>query len=113
MPRPEPLPAELVERIGMLLSAGWGRNAVAREVGVSGSSVSRIARDAGVTFPGASRTATATACGRVDAAVIRAQRERELLNAQSLAIAAGQPRRVRRLERRLADLHRHALASRS
>lgn len=97
----------------MLLAAGWGRNAVSREVGVSGSSVSRVAREAGVTFPRASMTATATACGRVDAAVVRAQRERELLTAQSLAIAAGQTRRVRRLERKLADLHRHTSASRS
>ncbi|MEZ3155822.1 hypothetical protein AB1K56_02750 [Microbacterium sp. BWR-S6Y] len=97
----------------MLLVAGLGRNAIAREVGVSGSSVSRVARDAGVTFSGAAMTAAATACGRVDAAVVRAQRERELLAAQSLAIAAGQARRVRRLERKLADLHRHTSSSRS
>lgn len=108
MPRPEPLAAAVVERVESLLASGLGRNAIAREVGVSGSSVSKVARAAGVTFAGAAMTATATACRRVDAATVRLQRERELLTAQSVALSAGQAGRVRRIERQLHDLHRHA-----
>ena len=61
-----------------LAADGWGRNRIAREVGLSGSTVSGIIRDAGASF---ARTATAeaTEAARVDAAARRAELSLALL----------------------------------
>lgn len=72
MPRPEPISAE--QRAAVLAAArrpGATRNGVARETGVSPSSVSRICKRAGVTFDRVEQTELATA---VRAAEQRADR---------------------------------------
>jgi DNA-binding transcriptional ArsR family regulator len=60
---------ELIERL--LREGGRSRNAVAREAGVSGTTVSGVARRMGVTFERVEQTAAGTQAARADA---RAQR---------------------------------------
>lgn len=58
-------------RVIELIKLEHGRNAIAAEVGISTASVSRIAKDEGLSFKKA-QTAAATAVRRIDRAAVRA-----------------------------------------
>jgi hypothetical protein len=62
-----------------LAADGWGRNRIAREVGLSGSTVSGIIRDAPDVSFDRTATAEATEAARVDAAERRAELSLALL----------------------------------
>ena len=51
---------------------GWGRNRIARELGISGSSVTKIAADAGHVFD-ATQTEVAVRAAQIDNAKMREQ----------------------------------------
>jgi ParB-like chromosome segregation protein Spo0J len=59
-------------------AAGETRNAIARAIGRSASTVSKIARQAGLRFEGGARVAVATEARRQDLAALRAELQRRL-----------------------------------
>lgn len=78
MSQGRPLDDTQRERILALARSGESRNAVAREVGVSTSTVSRVARTASLTFD-RRRTEAATRARQVDLRAERAELEADLL----------------------------------
>lgn len=81
------------ERVLRLHSEGEGRNQIAHSIGRSAASVSKIARERGLTLNGGAHAAAATEARRADAAT-----RRELLADAALDDALGQVdyrRRVR------------------
>lgn len=72
---------DITDQVRDLAQAGWGRNAIARELGVSNYQVDKAAQAAGVTFD---RAKVAQA---VQARVVDAQAEREELAAQFRSVA--------------------------
>jgi hypothetical protein len=61
------------KRAQVLFDSGMGCNAIARELGVSASTVSAWAKSAGLSFPGQAQTATATVKREFDMAAARAR----------------------------------------
>lgn len=88
MPRPTPISEEQRADVLRRARAGESRNRIARETGVSASSVSRIAKAAGVTFDRVEQTELATASRAA------AQRADRVDQAQGLLddLAAGRAR---------------------
>lgn len=85
------LPPEDRQRILDLHATGMSRNDIARETGRSGSTVTKVIHDAGLTFD-RSTTAAATQAKKVDAAALRAQLELDYLaDAQRLREQLWQP----------------------
>lgn len=81
-------------RVRELAADGWGRNRIAREVGLSGSTVSGIIRDAPDVSFDRTATAEATEAARVDAASRRAELSAALLeDAHRLRAQLWQPAR--------------------
>lgn len=107
MPAHAPIPDDLRSAISTDLAAGVGRNATARRHGVSTGLVSKVARSVGQTFPNA--PTRATECARIDAALARIEREKQLIQEQTLALAHRRLRRARRLEKRINDINRFHL----
>lgn len=70
---------------------GWGRNRIARELGISGSSVTKIAADAGHVFD-ATQTEVAVRAAQIDNAKMREQLAKvALLRAMDAADAMDSP----------------------
>jgi ribosomal protein L17 len=94
-----PVTDEDRENVRRLHAAGLPRNAIAREIGRSGSTVSKIADSLGLTFDRAETTAVATAARSADLAARRiafadrlhdiAEREADKLSAPTLYWAWG------------------------
>ena len=92
MAQGRPVEASTRERAIELIQAGAPRNAVARELGIAPSSVSAIARDAGLTFDRANQTASATAARQHDMKVRRLELIDELMSkAADHLVAIDQP----------------------
>ncbi|WP_439675991.1 helix-turn-helix domain-containing protein [Embleya sp. MST-111070] len=67
----DPITDEDRHRVCMLHAAGRSRNEIAREIGRSGSTVSKIAAAEGLTFDRAATTAPAVEARRADLAAVR------------------------------------------
>lgn len=92
MPQGRPVEADVRARAIELIQAGTPRNAVARELQIAPSSVSGIARDAGLSFDRANSTASATAARAHDLKVRRLELIEELMaKAQDHLVAIDQP----------------------
>ena len=92
MPQGRPVEADVRARAIELIQAGTPRNAVARELQIAPSSVSSIARDAGLSFERANQTASATAARQHDLKVRRLELIDELMSkAADHLVAIDQP----------------------
>lgn len=80
MPMPTPLTDDQRAAVLRLHGEGRSRNAIARETGVSASSVSRIVRAAGGTFDRVEQTELATAVRAADQRLTRAEHAESLLD---------------------------------
>lgn len=85
----EPITDRDREQVRRLHAEGKSRNAIARAIGRSAATVSKIAGQEGLTFSGGARVAAATEARRADAAA-----RRELLADESLDGALRQVERV-------------------
>lgn len=77
---PNPVTDEDREQVRALHAAGLGRNEIAREIGRSGETVSKIAKALGLSFERGPEVAAATAAKVADAKARRAQLMHELLD---------------------------------
>lgn len=92
MAQGRPVEAATRARAIELIQGGAPRNAVARELGIAPSSVSGIARDAGLSFDRANQTASATAARQHDLKVRRLELIDELVaKAADHLVAIDQP----------------------
>jgi|UPI0008DA3ED8 transposase-like protein len=109
---PAPLSPTRRAAIADDIRAGKGRNAIARDHGISPGTVTTIARREHLWFEQCTRTAAASEARRIDCEAIRVRREQELLD-QYLALPTTirsdgrETRTARRLSYQLYDLHRH------
>lgn len=103
----EPITDRDREQVRRLHAAGKSRNAIAREIKRSASTVSKIAEALGLTFAGGARVAAATEARRADAAA-----RRELLADEALDGALGQVTRTAGAES-ARDARDHATAARA
>ena len=110
---PAPLPAGIRSLVASNIRNGLGCNEIARGLGISPGTVSRIARHEELHFAAASKTRAAAESRRHHAAIARIDREHELLNElMSLPQTTRQrdgrdTRRFRKIDRALRDLDRH------
>ena len=89
--RPRPVTPQLRAQVAELHSGGMGRNAIAREVGVSTATVTKIAREAGLTFD-REATAFATKVRLIELADARATLAKSFaVRAQELLDALDEP----------------------
>lgn len=95
------------EQVRRLHAEGASRNAIARQLGRSASTVSKIARELGLAFSGGARVAAATEARRADAAA-----RREQLADGALDGALGQVARTGGAES-ARDARDHATAARA
>lgn len=95
------------DQVRRLHAEGKSRNTIAREMGRSASTVSKIARELGLAFSGGARVAAATEARRADAAA-----RREQLADDSLDGALGQVARTGGAES-ARDARDHATAARA
>ncbi|MEV7501719.1 hypothetical protein [Streptomyces sp. NPDC093018] len=95
------------ERVRRLHSQGESRNQIAHSIGRSAASVSKIARELGLTFNGGARVAAATEARRADSAA-----RRELLADEALDGALGQVTKTAGAES-ARDARDHATAARA
>ncbi|MBI0374740.1 helix-turn-helix domain-containing protein [Streptomyces albiflaviniger] len=103
----EPITERDREQVRRLHAEGKSRNAIARVIGRSAATVSKIAREEGLTFAGGARVAAATEARRADAAA-----RRELLADEALDGALGQVAHVTDAET-ARDARDHATAARA
>ncbi|EPH40347.1 helix-turn-helix domain-containing protein [Streptomyces aurantiacus] len=103
----EPITDRDRTRVRELHSQGKTRNAIARAIGRSPSSVSKIAADLGLAFAGGARVAAATEAHRADAAA-----RREQLADDALDGALGQVERTTAADS-ARDARDHATAARA
>jgi hypothetical protein len=103
----EPITDRDHEQVRRLHSEGKPRNAIAREIKRSPSTVSKIAEALGLTFAGGARVAAATEARRADAAA-----RRELLADEALDGALRQVERVGGADS-ARDARDHATAARA
>ncbi|MFM9368083.1 helix-turn-helix domain-containing protein [Streptomyces sp. Da 82-17] len=103
----EPITDRDREQVRRLHAEGKSRNAIARAIGRSAATVSKIAREAGLTFTGGARVAAATEARRADAAA-----RREQLADDALDGALGQVARTGGAES-ARDARDHATAARA
>ncbi|MFD9813725.1 helix-turn-helix domain-containing protein [Streptomyces sp. NPDC059080] len=103
----EPITEADREQVRRLHAEGQSRNQIARTIGRSAASVSKIARERGLTFSGGARVAAATEARRADAAA-----RRELLADESLDGALGQVSKTTAAEN-ARDARDHATAARA
>jgi hypothetical protein len=95
MAQGRPVEDSLRARALELIQAGTPRNAIARELQIAPSSVSVIARDAGLSFDRANQTASATAARQHDLKVRRLELIDELMSkAADHIVAIDQPMMV-------------------
>lgn len=106
----EPITEADRAKFAELHSRGLGRNAIAAELGRSPSTVTKLARAAGVTFDRAA-TAAATAAKQADNRALRAELERGLLlDAQRMRAALFAPVTVYAFGGKDNDYNEHELA---
>lgn len=92
MAQGRPVEADVRERAIELIQSGMPRNAIARELTIAPSSVSKIAADADLTFDRANQTASATAARQHDMKVRRLELIDELMSkAADHLVAIDQP----------------------
>lgn len=92
MAQGRPVEEHVRERAIELIREGMPRNAIARELTIAPSSVSKIAADAGLTFDRATQTASATAARQHDLKVRRLELIDELMSkATDHLVAIDQP----------------------
>lgn len=92
MAQGRPVEADVRARAIQLIQDGMPRNAIARELNIAPSSVSGIARDAGLSFDRANQTASATAARQHDLKVRRLELIDELMaKAADHLVAIDQP----------------------
>jgi ParB-like chromosome segregation protein Spo0J len=103
----EPITDRDREQVRRLHAEGKSRNAIARAIGRSAATVSKIAGQEGLTFSGGARVAAATEARRADAAA-----RRELLADESLDGALRQVERVGGSDS-ARDARDHATAARA
>ena len=103
----EPITDRDRKQVHRLHAAGKSRNAIAREIKRSASTVSKIAESLGLTFAGGARVAAATEARRADAAA-----RRELLADEALDGALGQVTKAAGAES-ARDARDHATAARA
>ncbi|ARX85641.1 hypothetical protein SMD44_05105 [Streptomyces alboflavus] len=103
----EPITDRDRARVRELHGQGKTRNAIARAIGRSTSSVSKMAADLGLTFAGGARVAAATEAHRADAAA-----RREQLADEALDGALGQVERTTTADN-ARDARDHATAARA
>lgn len=117
MPAHELITAEVRSRIIDLALSGMARNAIAREVGVGAGTVSRVAKERGLSFDRATTTAKATAAKAADSATLRAELAADLLrdvaDLRRRLRAKAEPTSVREFEQqaRSVDYLARAVAS--
>ncbi|MET7616974.1 helix-turn-helix domain-containing protein [Streptomyces sp. NPDC005408] len=104
---PEPITERDHEQVRRLHAEGKSRNAIARAIGRSAATVSKIAREEGLAFSGGARVAAATEARRADAAA-----QREQLADEALDGALGQVARTAGAES-ARDARDHATAARA
>ncbi|QKW08054.1 helix-turn-helix domain-containing protein [Streptomyces sp. NA04227] len=75
------------EQVRRLHAAGKSRNAIAREIGRSSSTVSKIGRELGLRFEGGARVAPATEARRQDLAAVRTELQQRLYARASANLA--------------------------
>ncbi|MFE6689629.1 helix-turn-helix domain-containing protein [Streptomyces sp. NPDC057743] len=103
----EPITDRDREAVRRLHTEGKSRNEIARTIGRSAATVSKIARAEGLTFSGGARVAAATEARRADAAA-----RRELLADEALDGALGQVTKTTTAEN-ARDARDHATAARA
>ncbi|MFC8095357.1 hypothetical protein [Streptomyces sp. NPDC057301] len=103
----EPITDRDREQVRRLHAEGQSRNQIARSIGRSAASVSKIARELGLTFAGGARVAAATEARRADAAA-----RRDLLADEALDGALGQVTKTAAAES-ARDARDHATAARA
>lgn len=92
MAQGRPVQADLRERAIVLIKSGMPRNAIARELEIAPSSVSRIASEEDLSFDRATQTASATAARQHDMKVRRLELIDELMSkAADHLVAIDQP----------------------
>ncbi|MCE0510618.1 hypothetical protein LVJ59_16335 [Microbacterium sp. KKR3/1] len=92
MAQGRPVEADVRARAIELIGAGVPRNAIARELQIAPSSVSKIASDEGLSFDGANQTASATDARQHDLKVRRLELIDELMaKAADHLVAIDQP----------------------
>lgn len=92
MAQGRPVEADLRARAIQLIDAGMPRNAIARELQIAPSSVSKIATEEGLSFDRANQTASATAARQHDLKVRRLELIDELMaKAADHLVAIDQP----------------------
>lgn len=92
MAQGRPVEADVRARAIELIGAGMPRNAIARELRIAPSSVSKIATDEGLSFDRANQTASATAARQHDLKVRRLELIDELMaKAADHLVAIDQP----------------------
>lgn len=92
MAQGRPVEADVRARAIELISAGMPRNAIARELQIAPSSVSKIATEEGLSFDRANQTASATAARQHDLKVRRLELIDELMaKAADHLVAIDQP----------------------
>jgi predicted transcriptional regulator len=92
MAQGRPVQADVRERAIELINEGMPRNAIARELSIAPSSVSRIAAEESLTFDRANQTASATAARQHDMKVRRLELIDELMSkAADHLVAIDQP----------------------
>src|SRR5690606_18777214 len=92
MAQGRPVEADVRVRAIELIQSGMPRNAIARELNIAPSSVSKIATDEGLTFDRANQTASATAARQHDMKVRRLELIDELMSkATDHLVAIDQP----------------------
>ncbi|RGC68433.1 hypothetical protein C5N14_13685 [Micromonospora sp. MW-13] len=81
MTRPRPVTQADHDQVRALHAQGLSRNAIAKELGRSGKTISEIAARLGLSFERAGATAAATAAKKADGAARRAQLQLDALDA--------------------------------
>ncbi|KJQ54154.1 helix-turn-helix domain-containing protein [Microbacterium sp. SA39] len=84
---PAPITAEQRDRVAQLAREGMTRNAIAKEIGISTSTVSKYAHRAGISF-NRSKTAAATAAVQIDNAARREALASKILTKLDTAVEA-------------------------
>jgi hypothetical protein len=83
---------QMQERLRDLHSRGFGRNAIARELGIAAGTVTLYAQELGLSFERGPGVKAATAARKADAAALRSELELQLLeDAQKLRAQVWQP----------------------
>ncbi|UOE43084.1 hypothetical protein [Agromyces larvae] len=112
MPKRMPLSRALREAVADAIRDGGGRNATARQFGISPGSVTNIAREFHLWFENDWQTTTTAEAHRIGAAVARLEKEDQLINqlltTSTIRLRDGRETKAhRRISYALYNLRRH------